>query len=91
VKEKLPEFRVMEDRVLAQVATRFGLVWPMPEEVKRADNRLLATEARDLMAPHPDDWGLGVEPLDERIVPLLPGDAEALFLAEYQKLMPGAG
>lgn len=91
VKQRLPEFRVMEDRVLEQVAVRFGLVWPMPQKVKTADNRLLATEARDLMAPHPEDWGLGIAPLDERIVPLLPSEAEELFLAEYDKLVTSAG
>ena len=86
VKQRLPEFNVIEDRVLEQVAIRFGLVWPMPPEVKKADNVLLATEARDLMAPHPEDWGLPDKPLSDRIIPLLPSDAERLFLEEYAKL-----
>lgn len=86
VKQGLPEFAEIEDRVLLQVAKRFDLVWPMPAPVKEADNKLLATEARDLMAPHPEPWNLGIEPLDKRIFPLLPGEAEQFFLAEFQRL-----
>jgi transposase len=86
VKQSLPQFSELEDRVLRQVAVRFGLSWPMPPEVKLADNRLLATEARDLMAPWPDDWRLDVEPLPDRIVPLTWQDAERLFLAEFTRL-----
>jgi hypothetical protein len=86
VKQSLPQFSELEDRVLRQVAVRFGLSWPMPPEVKLADTRLLATEARDLMAPWPDDWRLDVEPLPDRIVPLTWQDAERLFLAEFTRL-----
>lgn len=90
VKRKLTAFNEMEDRVLEIVARRFHLVWPMPAEVKEADNILLATEARDLMAPPPRPWNLGVEPLPEHIDPMLPPQARAFFLNEYAWLTGGS-
>jgi len=86
VKQMLPQFTELEDRVLCRVAERFGLSWPMPPEVKHADNVLLATEARDLMATAPEPWNLGVEPLDEPIEPMLPPEAEQWFLDEFERL-----
>jgi hypothetical protein len=86
VKKSFPEFSALEDRVLRQVASRFSLSWPMPKEVKDADNRLLATEARDLMAPWPEDWRLGVPPLPDPILPVGAEAAEKLFLDEFRKL-----
>ena len=89
VKGQLPQFRELEDRILEQVAQTFGLSWPMPEPVKAADNTLLATEARDLMAPAPADWHLGTAPLDARItVPLGPEAAERLFLQTFEAYTP---
>jgi hypothetical protein len=86
VKQKLQAFNDMEDKVLAVVARKFGLVWPMPAAVKHADNVLLATEARDLMAAPPEPWNLGVEPLAEAIDPMLPEAARRFFLDEYALL-----
>ena len=79
-------FREAEDRLLETVAGRFGLSWPMPEAVRAADDVLLTTEARDLMAPPPEPWGLAAEPLTERIVPLSPEEAERAFLDRYDEL-----
>ncbi len=86
VKQFLPQFSELEDRVLCRVAERFGLSWPMPAAVKHADNVLLATEARDLMAPPPEAWNLGVEPLAEPIEPMMPHEAERWFLEEFARL-----
>lgn len=86
VKANAPEFRGIEDRLLLVVAQAFGLPWPMPPSVRLADDRLLATEARDLMAPPPLSWSLREEPLAERIEPLGWEAAEAAFLARYREL-----
>lgn len=90
VKGHVRGFREMEDRILERVAALYDLAWPMPEPVKAADDTLLATEARDLMAPHPADWGLGTAPLDEHITdPLGPEAAERLFLQTFDTYTGG--
>lgn len=89
IKVQIPTYREYEDRLMRVIADHFGLGWPMPEAVHVADNRLLATEQRDLMGPPPDSWGLTVAPYDARIEPLSPAAARAAFLARYAELTRG--
>lgn len=80
-------FDVIEDGICRAMAERFGLRFPWPPSVKRADLVLLATEARDLMAPPPQPWGLPYEPLPGRIEPWAPERAEAEFLLRFAELV----
>jgi hypothetical protein len=86
-----------EMRLLGVILPALG--WVMPPgpvadwlwaEVDRADEVLLATEARDLMAPLHPDWrhqeANGFAVLPDRIVPVGPEQAEALFLARFRDL-----
>lgn len=90
LKMLLPDYKVIEDRVEAAVLGRFGLPAKLPPCVKHADLRLLATEQRDLMncrgAGHV--WTLleGIEPLEDRIEPMAPEQAEQLFLSRHYEL-----
>jgi uncharacterized protein len=68
------------------MADRFGLTWPQPKEVKIADQRALATELRDLCAPHRVNWRDLPAPQPETIVALEPEAALAAFLDRYQVL-----
>jgi len=87
IKLDLPAFSAAEDRLLQVACGVFGLPWPMPAEVKRADDLLLATELRDLMAPPADDWKLREAPLAElRIEPWPAEEAERAYLARYREL-----
>lgn len=88
LKELLPDYKAIEARVEAAVLARFGLSVPLPRSVKRADLILLATEQRDLMPVHNDEWALirGVEPMVERIKPMHPDDAKWYFLDRYYEL-----
>jgi hypothetical protein len=86
LKATAPGFRAAEDRLLEVIVTRFGLAWPMPAAVAHADDVLLATEMRDLMAPPAAAWPLGATPLDETIVPVGFAEAEQLFLARFAEL-----
>jgi 5'-deoxynucleotidase YfbR-like HD superfamily hydrolase len=43
------EFDRLEKRALRPIAKKFGLCWPMPECVRRADAIMLAVELRDLI------------------------------------------
>ena len=89
IKQQLPAYRQAEEELMRVIAERFGLSWPMPAAVVEADTVLLATAARDLMAPPPAPWGLGVEPLPERIVPWEAERAEREYLACYEELAGG--
>ncbi|CAB4158959.1 hypothetical protein UFOVP706_43 [uncultured Caudovirales phage] len=53
------EYREIEARAQRVVCARFGLTGEMPEEVKSADNRVLANEAAVLMRSGGRDWGVG--------------------------------
>lgn len=86
IKHSVTGYNELEDRMLEVIAHRFGLAWPMPESVLHADDVVLVTEARDLMAPAPASWGLTNEPLAETIVPLTAAKAEELFLAKFEEL-----
>lgn len=70
------------------LARRFGLRYPLPKAVKVADQRALATELRDLCAPHRVNWRDLPPPAETRIVPMGPEEAMAAFLARYKQLRP---
>lgn len=68
---------------------RFGITGDDPPELKQADRRLLATEARDLLRSHPSQWYLKYgEPLDTTIEPLTCEQAEAAFLETFYRYKP---
>lgn len=79
-------YRAIEERLERAIAERFGLPWPMPPSVKRADVVLLATERRDIMGPSPAPWKFDerVDPLDARILPWTPDYAKACFLRRFE-------
>lgn len=84
LKRLLPDYKGIESRVERAVLAAFRIE-RLPETVKRADLVLLATEQRDLMPEHDDDWACiaGIEPLQERINPLTPKEAERAFLSSF--------
>ena len=86
LKHQLAEYQAHEDRLLRSIAQRFELAWPIPAAVFEADDRMLATEARDLMAPPPAPWGLTALPLDDKIVPWTSLEAERAYLGAFEKL-----
>lgn len=87
LKQLLPDYKEIERRVEAAVLARFGIDH-IPASVKRADLVMLATEQRDLMVPHDDEWALiaNVTPLQGDIYPLSPWEAKQLFLDRYRFL-----
>lgn len=93
LKMLLPDYRALEKRVEAAVLARFGFDGPLPVEVKEADLRLLYTEKRDLMPKSGPDWPLppGITPLEHRISPKTPAEAEKEFLSRFQELQVMGG
>ncbi len=79
-------YQQIEDNLLRVIVRHFGLPWPMPAPVRQADEIMLATEQRDLMAPPPEPWGIRAKPLPDTVVPLTAHEAERLFLQRFQRL-----
>lgn len=85
-----------EERLLAVILSSLGVIQsgPLWEEVERADVMLLATEARDLMAPLHPDWHHqeknGFAVLPERIVPWTPGRSYQEFMYRFDQLKRAA-
>ena len=88
LKQLLPDYKVIEKRVEAAVLSHFGID-EIPPSVKHADLVMLATEQRDLMAPHDDEWALiaDVKPVQGDIYPLSPYEAKQLFIDRYHALL----
>jgi hypothetical protein len=88
LKRLLPEFAAIETRIEAAIARKFGLAYPWPESVKRADLMLLKRERIDLM---PLDGGLwpgmeGIENLVSHIHAWPPQRACNCFLDRFYEL-----
>lgn len=81
--DAMKPYRDAEARVMAAVCKRFKLSPIEPPAVKVADNRLLATEVRDLMTPDKRVWRkwlAEIDPLPVRIDPWSPTVARREFL-----------
>jgi uncharacterized protein len=77
-------YREAERRAMATICAAFGLPEETPDGVKEADNRMLATEARDLMAPLHPEWRGMAAPYARRITPWSAANAEEAFLTRFR-------
>ena len=80
-------YREAEQKLEEAVAKAFGLLYPFPETVKKADLILLNTEIRDLMPA--DMTGVEVDkypPAKFKIVGWSPETAKGIFLSDYKWL-----
>ncbi len=88
--KRLPDleaYRTLEQRVMHAVAAHIGLEPEMPESVREADDRMLATETAQLMGEPPRPWQDPAEVYpDLRIAPFLPAEAEQLFSSRFRAL-----
>jgi hypothetical protein len=92
LKRQLLGYAAIEHGIARPMETWFGLAPGAFDDpaVKRADEVLLMTEARDLMAPPPAAWtfaqGAPATPLPRRIRPWGWRHAEVRYLARYHEL-----
>lgn len=88
LKRLLPEYCELEHRVEDAVLAAFGLARPLHPSIKHADLRMLATEQRDLLPPHDDDWDIlaGITACDFTIDPWPPESARMLFIQRFNEL-----
>ncbi len=73
------------------IATKFGFTWPVPEEVKIIDRRLLTTERHQAMiksAAAEALWGPGEPPFDIKLEFWRPEQARTEFLDRFYRLHP---
>lgn len=88
----LSGYRDVERLTQSRVYHAFGLYGDAPASVKEVDNRMLATEVRDLCGPGPIHKVMALEyplPYPDRIVPMCPSEAEVAFLARFEELTSG--
>ncbi len=78
-----------ESKMQEAICRRFALPFQEPASVKKADTKLLATEARDLMSPLHSDWDQPVEPLPFLIEPWDHQKAKDMFMKRFFELTTG--
>lgn len=88
LKQMLPEYKKIEKDVEEAILTKFGLITPLPQEVKEADLRVLAAEQSQIMPPGTDDWAReqNVVPAPIIVRHLKPEQAKRVFLDRYERL-----
>lgn len=91
IKGQLAGYEDIETGVMAAIAARFNLTWPMPAEIKLVDSRLLATEQRDLMNPCAVSWSGMSPPYPNEIQPWSSDLAKHVFLEVFRGLTEHSG
>lgn len=89
LKQLLPRYQDIEHGIWLAICERFQINPVLPACVHKADMVLLATERRDLMPKHEDEWLclVGVDPLPKPIKPVSAPHAKYLYFATVQKLL----
>lgn len=86
LKPYLPGYADIERKLERAVAARFGLCWPMPEEIKFADTAIRTDEMQALMKSPPEPWP-GMLPALGLELPLWgQKQAKAEFLQRFYEL-----
>lgn len=83
IKKALPEYRIVEDRLMHVIGARYGFTWPVSAEVTDLDNRILHDEVLQLMVKPPVPWGIPGEPLGIGLPCWAPHQAYAEFIAAF--------
>ena len=85
VKPALSNYISIETALMAAIALRFGLQWPMPAIVKEMVKAMVLDEQRQVMAPPPVPWLTydGCEPLGVSLQFWTPEQAFSEFMSEY--------
>lgn len=85
VKQCLPGYREVEERLLAAILRWFGLEERLPEAVKDLDRRLTYSEGLDLMPGGIVGWGWRAPPVGVRFECLAPEVAEGRYMVAWSR------
>lgn len=86
LKNHMPDYQRVENRVMLAIAERFDLSGTMPDGVKTADTRLLLDERDALLGPAPAEWDVDGVPYGVTIEGWSPERAETEYLARFKEL-----
>ena len=88
LKHLLPDFQEIETKILKAIFERFQLEFPLAEEVKLADDRVMAAELQELMPSGTNKWlqDLRIRPAQVVIRGLTPEAAKSVFLERFSEL-----
>lgn len=88
LKRAMPEYRRVEDRLMAVICERFGIEPAMPASVHAADTRILYDERDALLTPSPRPWASleGFVPLGVEVQGWQPASAELRYLERLSEL-----
>jgi hypothetical protein len=85
IKSHLTNYLEIEANLERAIAQRFTLPFPMPAEVKRLDNGILADERDQAILIPPREWGLTEPALGVTLQFWSPEKAEYEFLAAFRR------
>jgi uncharacterized protein len=95
VQPEFASYRRVESKLQQMIYAKFGLEPEMPELVRRADEIMLAIEARDLMSPLRPAWEKWLANIGDCNVevrtPMPPEQASQLWLLKVNSLLEGRG
>lgn len=92
IKQHLPDYQEMEDRLMTHIAAKFGFQYPLNPIIKHLDLTMLSTEAHYLLRSRGDTWDLWehrkrpVVQHNFRPLCMTPQRARQLFLERYEEL-----
>lgn len=88
IKQLLPDYRALEDRVWAVISMKYGLPLQLPAEVKLADECAVVAEFQEVMTFQPPaDWFPGIHPLPPACRAWGPQEARDTYLALFIELI----
>lgn len=85
IKAMLPGYTEAEDRLARVIADKWGVAYPWPESVHKADRIMLHSEARELMGD--PEWARGGEVVEMRMVGWEPWYARMTWLDMVEELI----
>ena len=90
VKELIPDYKRVESLMEEAINKKYGIELSEEDKrhIKRADNVMLATEARDLMGDT-TDWGLTEIPTYRPIEPMSIDESRWMFLEAFESYTKG--